>query len=77
MYNDYVSKHVTMHDFMTTQTGLASHGYLWYGTDYSREKVIESLPFLEAVSGFRETSYTDLSYYVAKYAVDQISGKSY
>lgn len=77
MYNDYVTNEVTMRDFMTSRTGLASHGFLWYGTNYSREQVFEALPFLQPNTGFRELSPTTIGPYVIKYAVDQISDSSY
>ncbi len=77
MYNEYVTNHITLNDFMTSKTGLPRHGFLWYGTDYSREQIIEALEFIEPVTGFRETKYTMLSPYVIKYAIDQTSGFTY
>jgi len=77
MYNEYVTENVTLHDFMTSKTGLPSHGFLFYGTDYSRSHIIDVLEYIEPVTEFRDHKYTMLSPYVIKYAVDNTSETSY
>lgn len=77
MYNEYVTNHITLRDFMTSKTGLPSHGFLWYGTEFSRDHIVEVFEFIKPVTGFRKVQYTMLSPYVIKYAVDQTSGTSY
>ncbi len=77
MYNEYVTNHVTLRDFMTLRTGLPNHGFLWYGTDYSREQVIKALEFMAPLKGFRERHSSTLSPYVTKYVVDRTSGMTY
>lgn len=78
MHDDYITKNVTVKDLLTNRTGLPRHGFLLYGTDNSRKKIVDVLPDLESVSSFREKHiYTNIMYDVVAYIIEEVSNESW
>ncbi|WP_299461401.1 serine hydrolase [uncultured Microscilla sp.] len=78
MYDDYVTAHMTPRDLLCHRSGLPRHDLVWYGSDYSREKMYQNLHHLEPTMGFREGwQYQNLMFMTAGYLVGQVSGNSW
>ena len=71
MYNDYVTKYVTPRDLLTNRTGLPRHGFIFYGTDLTRNEIASVLPYLDPVTSFREKHiYTNLMYMMVAHVIE-------
>ncbi|EAY27604.1 serine hydrolase [Microscilla marina] len=78
MYDDYVTAHMTPRDLLCHRSGLPRHDLVWYGSDYSREKMYQNLHHLEPTMGFREGwQYQNLMFMTAGYLVGQVSGSTW
>jgi CubicO group peptidase (beta-lactamase class C family) len=75
MSTDYVTRNITPRDMLCNRTGMPRHGFMWYGTDFTREQMSESLAYLEPVQGFREQHvYTNYMYDMIAYLIEEVSG---
>jgi CubicO group peptidase (beta-lactamase class C family) len=78
MYDDYVTLHLTPRDLLCHRSGLPRHDLVWYGSDYTREQMVNTLQHLEPTQGFREGwQYQNLMFMTAGYLVGQVSGSSW
>lgn len=78
LYNDYVTAKMTPRDLLCHRSGLPRHDFVWYGSDYSREKIYQNLHHLEPTQGFREGwQYQNLMFMTAGYLVEKMAGKSW
>jgi len=80
MYDDWVTREITLTDLLTHRSGLrsVSGGTIWYGSDFNREEIIERLRYLKPVSSFRsEYAYQNVMYLVAGQIIQAITGRSW
>lgn len=80
LYDNFASQEITVIDLLKHNCGLNSEsaGTLWYGSDYSREEVIQRLRYLRPVSGFRSAyAYQNVCFLVAGMIIEKISGISW
>lgn len=80
MYDDWVTREITLTDLLTHRSGLrsVSGGTIWYGSDFNREEIIERLRYLKPVSSFRsEYAYQNVMYLVAGQIIQAVTGRSW
>lgn len=80
MYDDWVTREITITDLLTHRSGLrdVSGGTIWYGSDFSREEIITRLRYLKPVSSFRsEYAYQNVMYLVAGQIIQAVTGRSW
>lgn len=47
LHDAYATEHITPRDLTTHRSGLPRHDFLWYGTSFTRQELIERLQYLE------------------------------
>ncbi|MFZ5554356.1 MAG: serine hydrolase [Bacteroidota bacterium] len=80
LYDDYVTKEITIRDILSHRTGLKtfSGDLIWYNSDYKPKEIIEHARFLKPSHGFREKyGYSNIMYLVAGQIIEEVSGTSY
>ena len=80
LYDAYATREITVLDLLIHRCGLApvSGGTVWYGSDFSRQEVIERIRYLKPVSSFRsEYAYQNITYLAAGEIVQVITGQSW
>ncbi len=80
MYDPWVTREITIRDLLIHRSGLSviSGGTLWYGSDYTREEIINRIHFLKPVSSFRDKyAYQNIMYLVAGQVIEVVSGKTW
>lgn len=79
--NDYyITKELTIRDLLIHRVGLATFDgdKLWYGTNYSREEVIERIRELPVKNSFRSKfGYQNIMYIVAGELIKKVTGKTW
>ena len=77
-YDDFTTKSVTLRDLLSHRTGMPRHEYAWYGTDFTKEQLVENLRFLEPNQPIRTVfQYNNQCYILAGYIVERVTGKTY
>jgi CubicO group peptidase (beta-lactamase class C family) len=77
MYDDYVTKEMTIRDLLCHRSGLEtfSGDLLWYGSTYSREEVINRASLLEPAYGFRSHyGYSNIMFLAAGQIIESVTG---
>ncbi len=80
MHDEWVSKEITIRDLLTHRSGLASisGGTLWFGSEFSREEIVERVKYLKPVTSFRSKyAYQNIMYLIAGQIINAVSGKSW
>jgi CubicO group peptidase (beta-lactamase class C family) len=78
LYDAYASANITLRDLVTHRSGLPRHDLLWYDTQFSRQELIERLPYLESSQQLRtKYQYQNLMYVTAGYLVEQVTDSSW
>ena len=78
MHDDYVSRHLTVRDLLCHRSGLPRHDLAWYGSDATREELLERLQYLEPSAGFREAfQYQNLMFMTAGYLVGELANSTW
>ena len=72
------NKECTLRDLLSHRTGLPRHEYSWYGTDFTREEMVQHMRYFEPSQPFRQTfQYCNYGYILAGYILERISGKTW
>ena len=70
----FATQNINPVDLLCHRSGLPSHTFMWYVTDFDREEIIRRLQYLEPSEGFRTTfQYHASMYTLAGYLVGQQS----
>jgi CubicO group peptidase (beta-lactamase class C family) len=78
LYDSYASERITVRDLVTHRSGLPRHDLLWYNTPFSRQELIDRLPYLESSQQLRtKYQYQNLMYVTAGYLVDLVTNNSW
>ena len=75
-----VTKQITIRDLLTHRSGLESYegDLLWYGTDYTRDEVVERIKYSPLKNKFRKQyGYQNIMYLVAGQIIEKVTGKKW
>ena len=77
-YDTDLNNEVTIRDMLSHRTGISSHLYLWYETNFTRKELFERIKYLEPISPIRENfHYNNLLYEASGYIIELLSSRSY
>ena len=72
------NRECTLRDLLAHRTGLPRHEYSWYGTDFTREEMVEHMRYFEPSQPFRQTfQYCNYGYVLAGYILEKVSGRTW
>lgn len=79
LYDPWVTREIRVRDLLCNRSGLGDQtDMLWYGTDYTREQIVERLRHAEPVASFRYTyAYRNVMFLAAGQLVSAVAGKSW
>jgi len=80
LYDDYATQNFTVEDLLAHRSGYNTFDgdLLWYGTDYSREEIMNRISELPNKTSFRkEYGYNNIMFIVAGEVVAKVSGMSW
>ncbi|NIM48777.1 MAG: serine hydrolase, partial [Gemmatimonadales bacterium] len=78
VYNEWVTREVTIRDLLSHRMGVARGDFLWFGTGYSRDEVVHHIRYLEPVAGFRaQYGYSNNMYITAGQLIAAVTGMSW
>ncbi len=78
MHNAFASEEMTPVDLVCHRSGLPRHDFLWYGSSFSRQELLEKIKYLEPSAPFRtKFQYQNLMFMTAGVVTERISGKTW
>ena len=78
LYNDELTKNLTVRDLLCHRSGLPRHDVAWYGSGSTREELIAKMAYLEPNAQLRETwQYQNFMFMAAGYLIEQVTGQSW
>jgi len=80
MYDPYITSEMQVQDLVCHRSGLQTFDgdLLWYGTNYTREDVVERIQFRENPYSFRSRfGYQNVMFIVAGELIKEVSGQSW
>ncbi len=78
MYDENVSKSLTVRDILCHRCGLPRHDTVWYLNPNENRGLIEKLKYLEPSKPFRTTlQYQNIMYALAGYLIEEVTGTSW
>lgn len=71
----YATEHLTLRDFLSHRSGLPRHEYAWYGTGFSRARLMQNLKDLPLNAPIRyRFQYSNFNYLIAGSVIEAVSG---
>lgn len=78
VYDDWVTRNVTVRDLLSHRMGVDRGDFLWYGTGYTRDEIVHHIRFLKPVAPFRgEYGYSNNMYIAAGQLMAGVTGLSW
>ncbi len=80
LYDPYITRELMIKDLLCHRAGYLTFDgdLLWYGTDYSRQEIVERFRYRENPYSLREKyGYSNLMYIVAGEVIQAVSGKTW
>ncbi|MBN1301452.1 MAG: serine hydrolase [Melioribacteraceae bacterium] len=80
LYDAYATREMRIRDLLCHRSGLATFDgdLLWYGTDYSRDEIIERISKMEPKNSFRyQYGYQNVMFVVAGEIIHKVTGKTW
>jgi len=78
VYDDWVTREVTIRDLLAHHMGVERGDFLWFGTGYTRDELVHHIRYLEPVAGFRaEYGYSNNMYITAGQLIAAVTGASW
>lgn len=80
LFDPYITNELTVQDLLCHRSGYETFDgdLLWYGTDYTREEVVNKFRYRENPYSFREKfGYSNLMFIIAGEVIVEVSGKSW
>lgn len=78
LYDPYVTREITISDLLCHRSGLSGGGYLWYGSNYDRNEIIQRIRYLEPSWSFRARfEYHNIMYLVAGQIIPAVTNMSW
>ncbi len=69
---------LTMRDMLSHRSGLPSHNWIWWGSDFSRRDMLARLRHLKPNAPIRSRfQYYNLPYMLASLIVEEVAGRSW
>jgi CubicO group peptidase (beta-lactamase class C family) len=76
LFDPYVTRELTVRDLLCHRSGLERGDFLWYGTSYSRDEIVQRVRYLKPTWSFRSRfGYQNIMYLAAGQIVAGVSGK--
>ena len=78
--DEYVTRELTIRDLLSHRNGLPAYSgdIVWWGSEYTRDEVIERMRYIQPRYGFRATyAYQNIPFIVAGQIIEKVSGKSW
>lgn len=73
--DEYATRHITIRDLITHQSGLPRHDLFWYNSTLSRDELMSRLHHLDFTTDLRgKFQYNNLMYMVAGVVIERITG---
>lgn len=73
-----IGERLTVRDLLTHRSGLPRHDLAWYGSERSREELVEAIRHLDFSADLRERfQYQNLMYLTAGYLAGEVTGSSW
>ena len=77
VYDEWVTREVTIRDLLSHRMGVERGDFLWFGTGYTRDELVRHVRYLEPVAGFRaEYGYSNNMYITAGQLIAAVTGMS-
>jgi len=75
LFDPYVTRELTVRDLLSHRSGLERGDFLWYGTSYSRDEIVQRVRYLKPSWSFRSRfGYQNIMYLAAGQIVAGVSG---
>ncbi len=76
LFDPYVTRELTVRDLLCHRSGLERGDFLWYGTSYGRDEIVQRVRYLKPTWSFRSRfGYQNIMYLAAGQIVAGVSGK--
>jgi CubicO group peptidase (beta-lactamase class C family) len=76
LFDPYVTRELSVRDLLCHRSGLERGDFLWYGTSYSRDEIVQRVRYLKPAWSFRSKfGYQNIMYLAAGQIVAGVSGK--
>ena len=76
LFDPYVTRELTVRDLLCHRSGLERGDFLWYGTSYSRDEIVQRVRYLKPSWSLRSKfGYQNIMYLAAGQIVAGVSGK--
>jgi len=73
--DEFATARITPRDMITHRSGLPRHDYIWVGSNFTPEQLVESLRYLEPSADLRTRyQYNNLMYISAGYLIGKVAG---
>ena len=78
VFDPYVTRELAVRDLLCHRSGLERGDFLWYGTPYGRDEILQRVRYLKPTWSFRSRfGYQNIMYLAAGQIVAGVSGKSW
>lgn len=78
LYDDWVTKNVTVRDLLCHRLGLERAQHLYYHRGYDQREIIRRMRYLKPVAGFRtQFHYANQQYGLAGLIIEKVTGKTW
>ncbi len=78
LYDPYVTRELKVRDLLAHRSGLERGDFLWYGSEYDRDEILQRTRYLKPTWSLRSTfGYQNLMYLAAGQLIAKVNGKSW
>lgn len=78
LFDPYVTREITVRDLLCHRSGLERGDLLWYGSNYSRDQILQRVRYLKPSWSFRsQFGYQNIMYLAAGQVAANVTGKSW
>jgi CubicO group peptidase (beta-lactamase class C family) len=78
LFDPYVTREITVRDLLCHRSGLERGDLLWYGSNYSRDEILQRVRYLKPSWSFRsQFGYQNIMYLAAGQVAANVTGKSW
>jgi CubicO group peptidase (beta-lactamase class C family) len=78
VYNDWVTREVTIRDLLSHRMGVERGDFLWFGTGFTRDELVHHIRYLRPVAGFRAAyGYSNNMFITAGQLIAAVTGMNW
>ncbi|MGH7712197.1 MAG: serine hydrolase domain-containing protein, partial [Gemmatimonadaceae bacterium] len=78
LYDPYATRELTVRDLLSHRSGLARGDLMWYGSDFTRQDILDRVRYLKPSWSFRsQFGYQNIMYLAAGEVAARVSGMSW